>query len=441
LIRALLVMAIFAWLAAQTLSRPYVGTYLWTWISMMNPHKLTWGVLNTVPMAQLVAGIMVLGLIFGKQKKLNIWSPQTVVLLILILWVCLTTIFAFNPTGAIKELDRFLKIQIFIFLILALISDKQKLDGFIWVMVLSIGFFSVKGGIFTILTGGNHRVWGPEGSFIAGNNELGLAMLMTIPLMRYLQLQSENKWIKIGLVVAMLLTAAAILGTHSRGALVGIVAIGIFFWVKSPYKMGSTIMVGVVAMMVLMFMPQSWWDRMNTIQTYEEDSSAQTRIISWQTAINVANDNILGGGANMFTLATYQKYSPDPSYVNDAHSIYFEMLGEQGWIGLFLFLLLAIMTWRTSSKLNKTYRNVPDKKWVADLAAMVQVSLIGYYTAGAFLGLAYYDYYYNLVAVSIILSKLALEPANAIDKPDLTASKPLAQHKRRFSGPVNPNRL
>ncbi len=437
MIRALLVLAIFAWLAAQTLSRPYMGTYLWTWISLMNPHRLTWGVLNTLPMAQVVAGITVLGLIFGKQKKLNIWSPQTTVLLLLVLWVCVTTIFAFNPTGAMKELDRFLKIQVFIFLILALISDKQKLDGFIWVMVLSIGFFGVKGGIFTIMTGGSARVYGPGGSFIAGNNEIALAMLMTIPLMRYLQLQSQNKWIKRGLVIAMLLTAAAVLGSQSRGALLGIIAIGAFFWIKSPYKLGSTMMVGVIAMMIMLFMPQSWWDRMNTIQNYEEDESAQTRLISWETAMNVANDNILGGGANMFTRATYQKYSPDPSYVNDAHSIYFEMLGEQGWIGLFLFLLLAFLTWRTCSGLNKTYRKVPDKTWVADLAAMLQVSLIGYYTAGAFLGLAYYDYYYNLIAASIILSKLALEPSNAINESDLPAPAASAHPKQRLAGPVN----
>jgi len=440
LIRALLVLAIFGWLAAQTLSRPYVGTYLWTWISLMTPHKLTWGILNTFPMAQLAVGITALGLIFGKQKKLNIWSPQTVVLLMLVLWVCLTTFFAFNPNGAYRELDRFLKIQIFIFLILALLSDKQKLDGFIWVMVLSIGFFGVKGGIYTLTTGGGGRVFGPSGSFIAGNNELALAMLMTIPLMRYLQLQATNQWVKRGLIIAMLLTAISVLGTQSRGALLGIIAIGAFFWIKSPYKLGSTIMVGAVAMMVMFFMPQSWWDRMNTIQTYEEDESAQTRLISWELAINVANNNVLGGGANMFTLSTYQKYAPSIIYVNDAHSIYFEILGEQGWIGLFLFLLLAAMTWRSCSKMINTYRHVPDKKWVVELAAMVQVSLIGYYVSGAFLGLAYYDYYYNLIAVTIILAKLATQPSNNGVAAAPSTSTKLPPQPRRLTALINTKR-
>lgn len=410
--RAIIVLAILLWGISKVFAHPYVGVYLWTWVSLMNPHKLTWGVLNHQPFAQIIAVVTAIGLMTGKQQKLKIGSPQTTVLLIFILWVCFTTLFAVNPNGAIEELDRFIKIQIFILLSLALISDKKKLDGFIWVIVLSIGFFGAKGGIFTILTGGSARVWGPDGSFIAGNNEVALAMLMVLPLMRYLQLQATNRWIIRGLVAAMLLTAIAILGTQSRGALLGIIAIGAFFWWKSPYKMGSTVMVGVIAAVVFMFMPQSWWDRMNTIQNYEEDGSAQSRMNSWWVAFRMANDSITGGGANMFTPAMFRKYAPNPDIVFDVHSIYFEMIGEQGWIGFFLFMLLALLTWRSCSKMIKTYKNQPELKWVSDLAAMIQVGLIGYYVSGAFLGLAYFDLYYDLIAATIIAAKLAQQAAS-----------------------------
>lgn len=409
--RAIIVLAILFWGISKVFAHPYVGVYLWTWVSLMNPHKLTWGVLNHQPFAQIIAGVTVIGLVTGKQKKLNIWSPQTYSLLLLVIWVCFTTLFAVNPVGAISELDRFVKIQIFILLSLALISDKQKLDGFIWVITASIGFFGVKGGIFTILSGGGARVWGPDGSFIAGNNEIALAMLMVLPLMRYLQLQSTNPWIRRGLVAAMLLTAIAILGTQSRGALLGIIAIGAFFWWKSPYKMGSTVMVGVIAAVVFLFMPQSWWDRMNTIQNYEQDGSAQSRMNSWWVAFRMANDSITGGGANMFTPAVFRKYAPNPDIVFDVHSIYFEMIGEQGWIGFFLFMMLAFLTWRSCSKMINAYKNQSDLKWVSDLAAMIQVGLIGYYVSGAFLGLAYFDLYYDLIAVTIIAAKLAQQAA------------------------------
>jgi len=428
--RAIIVLLILLWGISKVFANPYVGVYLWTWVSLMNPHKLTWGLLNHQPFAQIIAVVTAIGLMTGKQLKLKIGSPQTTVLLIFILWVCFTTLFAVNPKGALEELDRFLKIQIFILLSLALISDKKILDGFIWVIALSIGFFGVKGGIFTILTGGSARVWGPEGSFIAGNNEVALAMLMVLPLMRYLQLQATNTWIRRGLVTAMLLTAIAILGTQSRGALLGIIAIGAFFWWKSPYKMGSTIMVGVVMAVVFMFMPQSWWDRMNTIQNYQEDGSAQSRMNSWWVAFRMANDSITGGGANMFTPAIFRKYAPNPDIVFDVHSIYFEIIGEQGWIGFFLFMLLAMMTWRSCSKMIKTYKNHSELKWVSDLAAMIQVGLIGYYVSGAFLGLAYYDLYYDLVAITIILAKLAQQASSLSPKDGNIAASPPSPTKR-----------
>lgn len=404
--RDLMILGIVMYGLFRTLSTPYIGVYLWSWISLMSPHLLTWGFASTFPFAMFIAGGTLLGLITGKQAKLKIWSPESGVLLTLIIWVCITTIFAVDQEGALKELDRYLKIQLFIFLTLALMSDRQKLDGFIWVMVISLGFYGVKGGIFTALTGGGARVWGPDGSFIGGNNEVALALIMTVPLMRYLQLQSENKWIKRGLLAAILLSAAAILGTQSRGAFLGIMAIGAFFWVKSPRKVESSIMVGIVAAVVLLFMPQTWWDRMNTIQTYDQDASAMGRVNAWWVAWRTANSSLTGGGANMFTPEMFQKYAPDPLDVHDVHSIYFEMLGEQGWIGFCLFVTLGILVWRRCGLIIKTCKNDPAQKWAVDLALMLQVSLIGYATAGAFLGLSYYDYYYDLIATALITWRL-----------------------------------
>jgi len=412
--RDILLLLIVIWGLSNTFSRPYIGVYLWTWFSLMNPHQLAYGFAKGFPFAQIIAGITLISLFTGKQAKLSIWSRETIVIFMLTTWVCITTIYAINPEGALKELDRFLKIIIFIFLTIALVSDKQKLDWFIWIIVASIGFYGVKGGIFTIATGGSARVWGPEGSFIGGNNEIALALLMVIPLMRYLQQQSSKKIIKWGLTIAMLLSAASVLGSQSRGAFLGIAAIGLFFWMKSKQKLSASLMVGVVGLMILFFMPQTWWDRMNTIQTYEEDGSALGRINAWWVAYNVANDRPTGGGANMFTPETFQKYAPEPEGVHDSHSIYFEMLGEQGWIGLFLFLILAYFTWNTCKKLTIQGDMDPNFKWAGELGRMLQVCLIGYWVSGAFLGLSYFNLYYDLIAISIISTKIL---AAEIQKP------------------------
>ncbi len=103
----------------------------------------------------------------------------------------------------------------------------------------------------------------------------------------------------------------------------------------------------------------------------------------------------------------FKRYAPDPWDVHDSHSVYFQMLGHHGFVGLALFLLLGLMTWRTASWVIKHGRRSPEHRWAADLAAMVQVSLVGYATAGAFLGVAYFDLYYALITV-VVLTKIVL---------------------------------
>jgi probable O-glycosylation ligase (exosortase A-associated) len=412
--RDILIFAIVAYGLTQVFRRPHIGIYLWTWISLMNPHRLAWGFASSFPFAQVIGIFTIVGFFTGKTPKLKLWHAETVVIALLVFWVTMTTfVFAFNPKGAYEEWDRFIKIQIFIFLTIMLVSDKGKLDGLVWVMALSVGFYGIKGGVFTVSTGGSGRVWGPEGSFIAGNNELALALLMTVPLFRYLQLQQSNKWIKHALTVAMLLCMLSIVGTQSRGALLGIVAIGFFLWMKSRSKLGLGILLLIVGITIFFMMPESWWDRMGTIKTYEEDSSAMSRLRAWEVAWNVAKGTFVGGGANMWNLATYERFGSETVVkAFDVHSIYFEMLGEQGFPGFFLFMLLGWLFWRRCSRMISLCKDDPEKKWAADLAAMLQVSFIGYAVSGSFLGLAYFDYYYDLIAVALIASQLV--PANAV---------------------------
>lgn len=271
-------------------------------------------------------------------------------------------------------------------------------------MAASLAFYGVKGGIFTILTGGNYRVWGPPGTFIGGNNEIALALIMAIPLLRYLQITVEKSWQKMGLGVIMVLCLISVVGTYSRGALLALAAMGLFLVWKSrkrtPLLMGLLIIVPVVVLM----MPSKWMERMQSIEEFQEDASAQGRLNSWAFAFNLARDRPLtGGGFETFTPRWFAVYAPNPQDVHDAHSIYFEVLGEQGFVGLGLFLLLGWMTWRSGAWIVKHAREAPDTQWMADLARMLQVSIVGYAVGGAFLGLAYFDFYYHLIAVVVLL--------------------------------------
>jgi probable O-glycosylation ligase (exosortase A-associated) len=392
--------------------RPHIGVLVWTWIGFMNPHRLTWSFAYDMPFAMIVALVTLVGLLISREPKKIPWTRETILLLIFLAWLLLTTINAMYPASAWHHLNQIWKILLMIYVTLILMQSRERINQLMWVIALSIGFYGVKGGIFTIVHGGVYHVRGPEGSFIGGDNEMGLALIMTIPLLRYLQLTTRNFWLRGGLHAAMVLCAIATVGSQSRGALLGLVAMGTFLWLKSRNKIFTAIL-GIIAIgLVLSVMPQQWYDRMNTIKNYETDPSAMGRINAWKMAFNMAKDKPLGGGFDAFQSYSFALYAPDPDDVHDSHSIYFEVLGEQGFVGLGLFLMLGLMTWRTAAWVISRSRRDREKRWVADLAAMIQVSLVGYATAGAFLGLAYFDYYYTLIAL-VVLCKTVLVSGTA----------------------------
>jgi len=405
--RDLIVTAIVFGLLPMVLSRPHIGLYLFSWLSYMNPHRMSWGFAVNMPFAYIVAITTIISVFISKEPKHMPWTREMTVLAMYIVWMLVTTYFAFFSDLAFEQLKKVLKIQIMIFLTPLVITNRERLHGLVWIIALSLGFYGVKGGIFTILKGGAFRVQGPPGTFIDGNNEIALALLMTIPLLRYLQLNETRKWLHQGLGAAMILTAVSAIGSQSRGALVGAAVMGTIFWLKSRNKFFTGVMVAAAIVIVALVMPQEWYDRMSTIKEYEQDASALGRINAWQTAWNVAKVHPTGGGFEMFQYRTFHVYAPDPGRVHDVHSVYFEVLGEHGFIGLGLWLLLAFLTWRTGSWAIKQAKLNPEDKWAGDLASMGQVSMVGFGVAGTFLGLSNFDLYYHLLMI-IVLTKIIL---------------------------------
>lgn len=398
----------------KILMNPHIGVYFWSWISYMNPHRLSWGFSYSFPYAMLVAVLTVISFVTSKETKKFPVTPVTVTLIIFIIWMSITTFFALYPEDAKIEYIRVIKIQFFTILTLILINNRERIQTLVWVIALSVGFFGIKGGVFSILSGLNFRVWGPPGSYFEGNNELGLALLMVLPMFRFMQMTVDNKWIKRALLGAMVLIGVSIITTYSRGAFLGAMAMMFFFWLKSPNKLPIGLAAVLAIVVTLMAMPDKYFERMSTIQTYDQDESALGRISAWTMAYNLAKDRVTAGGYGPWKEEVFAVYS-DPTRVFDAHSIYFEVLGEQGFIGLFIFLFLFFLAWRTGSWIIKNSKGREDLVWALNLARMLQVGLVAYATGGAFLGLAYFDLPYHMVAL-LVLTRVCVEQALAEPK-------------------------
>ncbi|MGH8796997.1 MAG: putative O-glycosylation ligase, exosortase A system-associated, partial [Caldimonas sp.] len=257
----------------------------------------------------------------------------------------------------------------------------------------------------TIMSGGVYRVWGPPDSFIADNNEFALALVMTIPLLRFLQLQLGSFWARQGMTAAMVLCAASALGSQSRGALLAIGAMSMLLWWRGKSRFAGGILIALTWAVLVAFMPGVWSDRMDTIGDYTDDNSAMGRISAWWNAWNLAFHYPFGVGFDAARPELFAKFSPYPDMVHAAHSIYFQVLGNHGFVGLAIFLVLWISTWRNADWLRRRAESVPEARWCSELGAMAQVSLLGFAVGGAFLSLAYFDLPYDIM-VLILLSRV-----------------------------------
>ena len=382
--------------------KPHVGVLVWSWIGYMNPHRLTWGFAYDFSFAMVIGLVTIAAWLFSREPKTLPWHPLVLLLAAFAAWVSFTTLFAAYPEHAEWKWDRTIKILLFNgFVTLGLITTRQRLDALIWVIVLSLGFFALKGAVYIVLSGGIYRLQGPSGSFIADNNQFGMALLMTMPLVRYLQLTVRRRWIRLGLLVLLVCFLVAVLGTYSRGAVVGLAVTAIALLAKSRHRMRLALVTGLALAAAVQFMPEHWHERIASIYAYEEDASAQARFDSWRYALEVAREHpVVGGGFEVFR---GNPASTSAGY-RSAHSIYFEVLGEHGWVGLGLFVALGLGAYLTARSVVR--RASEDWSWAADLAAMAQVSIAAYAISGLFLNLATFDLYYHLIAIVVIVSAL-----------------------------------
>jgi len=389
-----------------TLRKPQVGVLGWLWLSIMNPHKESYGWIYHLPILNIIAGATLISVVinFNKMKKATL-HPITVILVIFYLWTCLSSAFAISYDLTLPQWLIYSKTMLFVLLMLLLLNSRPWIISAIWVFILSVGYTGVKGGIFTILTGGGARIWGAPGTAWGDNNGVSLAMLMVLPLIFAMKDLFDKKILRLGVYGGAFLSFVTILGTQSRGGLVGISGTTLAYFIRSKHKIIIGILIVLVGLSVLAFMPASWKNRMETIETYQQDRSASTRILQWRYAVQLASESpIIGNGFySRYYQPYYHKYLTGIDVNRAAHSYLFQVLEGQGYGGLFIYLLLMITAIVSANRVSKKARKREDLKWAASLLFYSQFSITGFAFNGLTLSVAYIDLYYYILAFIILL--------------------------------------
>lgn len=400
--------------------KPFFGVLMWTWVAYFNPHRYAWtGTVYNFPVAMVVAIPTLLGLLVAPRFNKGILVRETKLLIVVWLWMIVTLIHATQVPlfeGHIADgTDRLIqisKILLMTFVTILVVNSPERLRKLVFVIALSLGVRAVWVSIFGVQTGGESRVYGPHDSFLADNNDFALALNMVLPLIYYLIPGEPRRWVRYGLWLAFFSSIFCVLLTYSRGGLLGLATVLILIVLRSRHRLLAIPALAVLAVLVLSFAPPAWTDRMERMMHGEVDSSMQQRLIGWRTGWNLVKDYpITGGGLEAYPdVAVFSHYQPEimpgERKSEGPHSIYFQMLGEHGFVGLGLFLLLLGSCIFSMFSLRRSAKRISRRHWVIPYTRMFEASLAAFAVSGAFLGRAYFDLWYEILACIVVLKIL-----------------------------------
>jgi len=386
---------------------PAAGAICWAWFSLMSPHRLVYGFAYGQQFNLVIAAVTLAGWLISHERKR--WTPDLVpkLLLIFLFWTTLNTWFAVFPDTSWPAWEQTIRSWAVVFLVFFIINTKVRVHALVWIVAISLGFYGLKGGLFTMVTGGQFAVFGPPTSLIADNNQLALAIVMCLPLLNYLRLHTKLRALQLGLGAAIFFETLTVLGSQSRGAAVALASVFGMFWLTARRKLVYACAGIALAAAALSFMSTGYFDRMQTIQSAESDNSFMGRVYAWHVAINIAED-AFPFGAGFYggqRPEMFRRYDQEHTPLA-AHSIYFQVLGDQGFVGLGIYLLILVLALRNCGVTIRQTRGSPDLLWAYDLTKMLRIGIIGYCVGGAALSMAYYDGFMLLIALPSVLREM-----------------------------------
>lgn len=409
------------------LRRPYLWVLAYLYVDILSPQKVSWGFLAKLPISLMAFILAFAGWIMLDAKRDSRFTLRQGLMLALLVYCGISTMFADFPVEAMEKWGWVWKALVFAIFLPLTLRTRLRIESAALIMILTAGAVIIGGAIKTVAGGGGYgslRLFVDDNTGLYEGSTLSTVAVALIPLIWWTVKHGTifpSDWrVK---VFAAALTFSCLLipiGTQTRTGLLCIALLGVLALRHAKRRFLYVGLMGVAALVTIPFLPASYTKRMSTIENHQSDQSASTRVAVWKWTLDYVGDHPLGGGfdafrGNKIKVETVEAEGSDNNVSRDVnetydagrayHSAYFEMLGEQGWPGLGLWLWLQALGLWQMEKIRRRYkqRTGPNEQWQGPLANALQQAQLVYLAGGLFVGIAYQPVVFMLIGLQCAL--------------------------------------
>jgi probable O-glycosylation ligase (exosortase A-associated) len=404
--------------------RPFVFVLGYVYVDIVAPQRLSYLLLNTVPVSMIAVGLAMLGWAIADKKADSRVSGRHLLLAALLAWAAYTTWNADFPVEAMTKWDWVWKAIVFAMFLPLTLRTKLRIEALLVFMLLSVGSIIIVGGIKTALSGGGYgtlNLMVDNNSGLYEGSIISAVAIAIIPLILFFTRHGTifpPDWrVKIFCYAFVFACLLMPVGTEARTGLVCIAFLAVLMLRDARRRILYIAATAFLGLLSLPFLPESFTQRMGTISEYQADSSASTRVMVWKWTWDYVKDHPAGGGFDAYrsnkieydTVATITDESGtrlERRHVVDEqrayHSSYFEMLGEQGYFGFALWSLLHAIGVVRMEVIRRRYRSdTGSGAWISPLATAIQHSHLVILLGSLFVGIAFLPFIFMLIGLEI----------------------------------------
>ncbi len=409
--------------------QPFLFVLTYAYVDIVSPQRLSYFLLNSVPVSLIAFSLAFLGWAFADDKRGTTIAPRQFLLFVLLIYCGVTTSTADFPIDALAKWDWVWKAMVFAIFLPLTLRTRLRIEALALFMVLCAASIIIVGGIKTLASGGGYGVLNLMVSNNTGLYEgstLAAIAVAIVPVILWLAKYGSiypPDW-RVRLFAGALVFSCLLIpiGTQARTGLICIGVLGVLMLRHTKRRLLYLGLVGLGLAIAIPNLPDSYTKRMDTIKGYKADSSASTRIAVWQWTIDYARDHPFGGGFDAFRgnklridktsvastgnqtdVTQMVEYDQARAY----HSAYFEMLGEQGYPGLVIWLAIHLGGLFSMERLRARTRKIAEAEWVSGLASALLQAHIIYLVGALFLGIAFQPFVFMLIGLQIGLATYA----------------------------------